>query len=207
MAITADMVKQLREATGAAVLDCKKALDQFGGDMEKAKAFLAEKGLATVQKKAGRAAREGVIETYAHPGGRVGVMVEVNCETDFVARNEKFLTFAHDVALHIAFHNPQYVDVADIPGDVVEAHRAEFLKEAKASGKPDNVVEKIVEGKLDKFFTEVCLLRQPFVKDDKMTINDLLSASIAEMKENMRIGRFARFELDNEAGDDGGDED
>jgi len=206
MAITAEMVKELREATGAAILDCKKALDQFGGDMDKAKVFLAEKGLATVQKKAGRAAREGVIETYAHPGGRIGVMVEVNCETDFVGRNEKFLAFAHDLALHIAFSNPQFVDVADIPADIVEAHRAEFMKEAKASGKPDNVVGKIVEGKLDKFYTEVCLLRQPFVKDDKLTINDLLSAAIAEMKENMRISRFARFELGSESGDDGGDE-
>jgi len=206
MAISADMVKALREATGAAVLDCKKALEQFEGDMEKAKAFLAEKGLATAAKKAERAAREGVIETYTHPGARVGVMVEVNCETDFVARNEKFKTFAHEVALHIAFASPAYVDVADIPAEVVDEQRKEFTKEAKATGKPENVVEKIVEGKLEKFYTEVCLLRQPFVKDDKLTVSDLMTAAIAETKENMRINRFARYELGSDSGGDGGDE-
>ncbi len=206
MAITADMVKELREATGAAVLDCKKALDQFNGDMDKAKAYLAEKGLATAQKKAGRIAREGVIETYTHTGGRVGVMVEVNCETDFVARNEKFQTFAHEVALHIAFANPAYVDAADVPAEVVEQQRTEFTQEAKAQGKPDNVVEKIVEGKLEKYYAEVCLLRQPFVKDDKLTVSDLLTAVIAEIKENIRISRFARYELGGASGDDGGAE-
>ena len=206
MAISADMVKALREATGAAVLDCKKALEQFDGDMDKAKAFLAEKGLATAAKKADRAAREGVIETYTHPGARVGVMVEVNCETDFVARNDKFKTFAHEVALHIAFASPAYVDVADIPAEVVEEQRKEFVKEAKATGKPDNVIEKIVEGKLEKYYADVCLLRQPFVKDDKLTVSDLMTQAISETKENMRISRFARFELGSDGGDDGGEE-
>jgi elongation factor Ts len=206
MAISADMVKALREATGAAVLDCKKALEQFEGDMEKAKAFLAEKGLATAAKKAERAAREGVIETYTHPGARVGVIVEVNCETDFVARNEKFKNFAHEVALHIAFASPAYVDVADIPAEVVEEQRKEFAKEAKATGKPDNVIEKIVEGKLEKFYADVCLLRQPFVKDDKVTVSDLMTAAIAETKENMRISRFARYELGSDGEDGGGEE-
>ncbi len=203
MAITADMVKTLREATGAAVLDCKKALDQFDGDMDKAKAYLAEKGLATAAKKADRVAREGLVETYTHPGGRVGVMVEVNCETDFVARNERFQTFAHEVALHIAFANPQYIDAPDVPADVVEAQRKEFTKEAKAAGKPANVVDKIVEGKLEKFYTEVCLLRQPFVKDDKTTVGELMTGMIAEIKENIRISRFARYELGAASGDGG----
>jgi elongation factor Ts len=200
------LVKQLRAATGAAVIDCKKALEEFQGDMDKAKAYLAEKGLATAQKKAGRQAREGLIETYTHPGGRVGVMVEVNCESDFVAKTDQFQTVAHDVALHIAFANPVYLDVADIPAEVVEEQRQEFTQEAKASGKPANVVEKIVSGKLEKYYTEVCLLRQPFVKDDKLTVSDLLAQAIAEIKENVKISRFARFELGGAAGDDGGGE-
>src|SRR5574341_1441257 len=202
--ITTDMVKELREATGAAVLDCKKALEQHGGDMEKAKAYLAEKGLATAQKKAGRVAREGKVETYTHTGGRVGVMVEVNCETDFVANTDQFQAFAHDVALHIAFANPRYVDVADIPAEVIEAEKKAYHAEAKASGKPDNVIERIVEGKLEKFYADTCLLRQPFVKDDGMTVNDLLVKTIAEVKENVRISRFARFELGGGNGTEGG---
>ncbi len=202
MAITAEMVKTLREATGAAVLDCKNALEQYDGDMEKAKAYLAEKGLVTAKKKAGREAREGVIETYTHPGGRVGVMVEVNCETDFVANTDRFQEFVHDIALHIAFANPLYRDVEDIPTEVMEAQRQAFLTEAKALGKPDPVVEKIVEGKLDKFSTEVCLLRQPFVKDDEITIGDLTTQAIAELKENIVISRFVRYELGRTADDE-----
>lgn len=206
MAISAEMVKQLREMTGAAVIDCKKALEEFQGDMEKAKAYLAEKGMATAQKKADRVAREGKIETYSHPGGRVGVMVEVNCESDFVAKTDQFQTVAHDIALHIAFANPQYLDVGDIPEDVLDAMRKEFRTEAKSSGKPENVIEKIVEGKLEKFYTETCLLRQPFVKDDKMTVNDLLVQAIAGIKENIKVSRFARFELGSSAEDGGGQE-
>jgi elongation factor Ts len=195
MAITAEMVKQLREETGAGMLDCKKALEEFNGDIEKAKAHLAEKGLATAQKKADRTARDGKVETYTHPGGRVGVMVEVNCETDFVAKTEQFQNLAHDLALHIAFSAPEYVRPEDVPAEVLEARRKEFFEEAKASGKPENVIEKIVEGKLEKYYTEVCLLKQAFVKDDKMTINDLLIKAIAEVKENVQVSRFARFEL------------
>lgn len=203
MTITADMVKKLREETGAAILDCKKALEEHKGDFDKAKAYLAEKGLATAQKKAGRQAREGKVETYSHPGGRVGVMVEVNCETDFVANTEKFQNFAHEVALHIAFASPLFLDVADVPVDAVNEQRKEFEKEAKASGKPDNVIEKIVEGKLDKYYAEVCLLRQPFVRDDKVLVGDLVNQAIADVKENVRISRFARFELGS-GGEDGG---
>jgi elongation factor Ts len=195
MAITTEMVKELREATGAAILDCKKALEEFQGDFDKAKAHLAEKGLATAAKKAGRVALEGLVETYTHPGGRIGVMVEVNCETDFVAKTDQFRSFAHEIALHIAFANPLYLDVADVPANVVSARRAEFNNEARASGKPDNVIEKITEGKLEKYYGEVCLMRQAFVKDDKVIIADLLTQTIAEVKENMRISRFARFEL------------
>lgn len=205
MAITAEMVKQLREATGAAVIDCKKALEEFQGDFDKAKAYLAEKGLATAQKKADRQAREGIIETYGHPGGRVGVMVEVNCESDFVAKTDQFQAVAHDIALHIAFANPLYVDVADVPAEVVEEQRKAFQLEARASGKPDNVIDRIVEGKLEKYYGEVCLLRQPFVKDDKVIVNDLLIQAIAQIKENIKISRFARFELGG-AGDGGGEE-
>lgn len=205
MAITAELVKQLREMSGAAVLDCKKALEEFEGDIQKAKAYLDEKGLATAAKKADRQAREGKIEVYSHPGGRVGVMVEVNCESDFVANTEQFQQVAHDIALHIAFANPLYVDVADIPSNVVEAQRKFFLDEAKNSGKPDNIVEKIADGKLQKYYDEVCLLRQPFVKDDKMVINDLLVQAIAQIKENIKISRFARFELGG-SGDGGGSE-
>lgn len=205
MAITTEMVKQLREASGAAIIDCKKALEEFDGDIEKAKAYLDEKGLATAAKKADRSAREGKVETYTHPGGRVGVMVEVNCESDFVANTDQFQQVAHDIALHIAFASPIYVDVADIPADVVEEQRKTFLAEAKATGKPDNVIEKIAEGKLQKFYDEVCLLRQPFVKDDKMVVNDLIVQAIAQIKENIKVARFARFELGG-SGDGGGSE-
>jgi elongation factor Ts len=201
------MVKELREATGAAVLDCKKALEEHQGDMEKAKAYLAEKGLAVAKKKAERIAREGKIETYTHPGGRVGVIVEVNCETDFVAKTEQFQTLAHDIALHIAFANPLYVDIADIPADVLEAQKKKFYEEGRAQGKPDNVIEKMVEGKLNKYFAEVCLMHQPFVKDDEITIGDLVMRAIAEIKENIRVSRFARYELGQTAPDSGGDED
>jgi elongation factor Ts len=189
------MVKELREATGAAVLDCKKALEEHDGDMERAKQYLADKGLATAKKKADRVALEGKVETYTHPGGRVGVMVEVNCETDFVANTQEFQAFAHDIALHIAFANPLYVDAADIPADVLEEQKKTFYSEAKAEGKPDNIIERIIEGRLNKFYAEVCLMRQPFVKDDEVTIADLVTQTIAELKENVRISRFARYEL------------
>jgi elongation factor Ts len=207
MAITADMVKALREETGAAILDCKKALEEYRGDFDKAKAYLAEKGLATVKKKAGRAAREGIVEAYQHPGGRVGVLVEVNCETDFVAKTDKFKQFAHDIALHIAFANPQFVDVSDIPGDILEARKQEFYREARALSKPDNEVEKAVEDALNQWLDEVCLMKQPFVKNEHLTINDLVNQAIGDLKENIRISRFARYELGGTGGDEDGGED
>lgn len=202
MEITAQMVKELREATGASVLDCKKALEEHDGDVEKAKESLAEKGLAAAAKKAGREASEGVVETYQHTGGRVGVMVEVNCETDFVAATDQFQELAHNLALHIAFSNPQYVDVEDVPEAVVQAEKALYEKEARDEGKPDDVIQRIVDGKLDKFYSEVCLMQQPFVKDDELTVGRLVTQAIAELKENIVIRRFARFEL----GEDDGDE-
>lgn len=195
MEISAALVKRLREATGAAVLDCKKALEAHNGDLEKAKAWLNEKGLAAAVKKAGRAAKEGRIEVYVHPGNRVAVMVEVNCETDFVAKTEAFQSFAHEVALHIAFANPKYLEVSDIPIEIVEAEKAKLRDRALAEGKPERVVEKIVEGQIDKYYQEVCLLRQPFIKDEKVTIGDLVKQTIAVIGENVVVRRFVRYEL------------
>ena len=195
MEITAQQVKQLREATGAGVLDCRKALQENGGDLDKAVQYLRERGLAAAAKKAGREARDGVVELYSHGGGRVGVMVEVNCETDFVARTEQFRTFAHDLALHIAASNPQYLDTADIPADVLENEKAIARARALQEGKPEKVVDRIVEGRMEKFHQEVCLMRQPFVRDEAVTISQLLTQTIAAIGENVIIRRFARWEL------------
>jgi len=193
--ISAQQVKELREATGAGVLECRKALQQTGGDFDKAVAILREKGLAAAAKKAGREAKDGVVELYSHGGGRVGVMVEVNCETDFVARTEQFRTFAHDLALHIAANSPTYLDVADVPAEVLESERSIARNRALAEGKPEKILDKIVEGRLEKFYQEACLLRQPFVKDESVTIADLLKQTIAAIGENVIIRRFARWQL------------
>jgi len=195
MEISATQVKELREATGAGVLECRKALEQNNGDYEKAVALLKEKGLAKAAKKAERAVKDGRVEVYAHPGNRVGVMLEVNCESDFVARTEDFKTLVHDLVLHIAFSNPAYIRPEDIPADALEAQRSKFRAEAAATGKPENVLDKIVQGKLDKYYDEVCLLRQPFVKDDKIKVGDLVSAGIAKIGENIVVRRFVRYEL------------
>jgi elongation factor Ts len=195
MEISAAQVKQLREATGAGILDCRKALTETNGDFDKAVAYLREKGLAAAAKKAGREAREGVIELYSHGGGRVGVMVEVNCETDFVARTEQFRTFAHDMALQIAAANPRYLELADVPAEVVESEKTIARNKAIQEGRPEKALDKIVEGRLEKFYQEACLLRQPFVKDESTTIADLLKQTIAAVGENIVIRRFARWEL------------
>jgi len=195
MEISATQVKELRESTGAGVLDCRKALQENNGDFDKAVAFLREKGLAAAAKKAGREAREGVIELYSHGGGRVGVMVEVNCETDFVARTEQFRVFAHDLALQVAAANPRYLDVADVPAEVVEGEKTIARNRALQEGKPEKVLDKIVEGRLEKFYQEVCLLQQPFVKDESLTITALLKQTVATIGENVIIRRFARWEL------------
>lgn len=195
MKITAAQIKQLREATGAGVLDCRTALQTNGGDPAKAAAWLREKGLAAAAKKAGREARDGVVEVYSHTGGRVGVMVEVNCETDFVARTEQFRNFAHDLALHIAASNPRWLDVQDVPTEAIEQAKADYRQRALAEGKSENALDTIVEGRLEAYFQENCLLRQPFVKDDHFTIADLLKQTVAALGENVVIRRFARFEL------------
>jgi elongation factor Ts len=195
MEITAQQVKELRETTGAGVLDCRKALQAYDGDVEKAAAYLREKGLAAAAKKEGREAKEGIVELYSHGGGRVGVMVEVNCETDFVARTDRFKTFAHDLALHIAASAPKYVDVTDIPAGVVEEKMAADRNQALQEGKPERVVDKIIAGRLEKFYQEICLVRQPFIKNEDLTVADLIKQTIAAIGENIIVRRFARWEL------------
>lgn len=194
MEITAKMVKELRERTGAGMLDCKKALNETNGDMEKAVDWLREKGLAAAAKKAGRAATEGIIHAYIH-GGRVGVLVEINCETDFVAKTDEFKEFAHEVALQIAAMKPQYVRKEEVPEDVLEHERNILRAQAKNEGKPEQIVEKMVAGRIEKYYKDVCLLEQPYVKDDKVTIGQLLNEKIAKIGENISIRRFVRYEV------------
>lgn len=195
MAITAAQVKELREKTGAGMMDCKKALQETDGDMEKATEFLRKKGLAAAEKKAGRIAAEGLVEAYIHAGGKIGVLVEVNCETDFVAKTDDFKTFVRDIAMHIAATNPTYVRREDVPEHVVAKERENLKEQALAEGKPEHIVEKMVEGRLDKYFQEVCLVDQPFVKDPDMTVEQLVKEKIAKIGENISIRRFSRFGL------------
>ena len=197
MAVSAADVKKLRQATGAAMLDCKNALEQNNGDFEKSLEWLKEKGLAKAAKKADRVTKDGRIEVYVHPGNRVAVMVEINCETDFVAKTEAFQSFTHDVALHIAMASPRYVDVADIPAADLEAAKDEFRNQAMAEGKPADIAEKVAEGRLEKLYQEACLLRQPFIKDEDKLIGQMLKEAIASIGENMNIRRFVRYELGN----------
>jgi elongation factor Ts len=193
MTISAAQIKELREATGAGVLDCRKALESTGGDMEKAAVQLREKGLALAAKRADRAVSNGVVELYSHGEGRVGVMVELNCETDFVARTKEFRTFAHELALQVAASAPAYVRPEDIPAAVVEAERAKARDLAAQEGKPEKVVEKIIEGRLEKFYDERCLLRQVYIRDDQKKVSDLLQEAIASTGENIAVRRFARW--------------
>jgi elongation factor Ts len=195
MAISIDQIKQLREETGAGVLDCRKALETYDGDVDKAIQYLREKGLAKVAKRADREVREGMLELYSHGNGRVGVMVEVNCETDFVARSEYFRKFAHEVALQIAAGAPLYVKVEDIPAAVVEEEREKARSLAVAEGKPENVIQRIIDGKMEKFYKETCLLLQAYVRDDTITLEDLRNQKIAALGENVVIRRFARWEV------------
>jgi elongation factor Ts len=195
MAISAADVKKLREETGAGMLDCKTALETHGGNFEKATEWLKEKGLAKAAKKADRLTKEGRVEVYVHPGNRVAVLVEVNCETDFVAKTEAFQNFAHEVAIHIAMAAPRYVDAAEIPAAELEAAKTRLRDEALAEGKPAHVADKIVEGKLEKYYAESCLLRQPFVKDEDKTIGAMLKEAIVAIGENMAIRRFTRYQL------------
>ncbi len=195
MEITTEMIKELRAATNAGFLDCRKALTEAGGDFQKAVDWLREKGMSAAAKRADRVASQGVVELYSHGNGRVGVMVEVNCETDFVARAEAFRTFAHEVALQIAASAPQYVSEDQIPADVM-AHEAEIAKKrAVEEGKPEAVAAKIVEGRMNKFKDEVCLLRQVYIRDENTTIEQLLHQNVASLGESIVIRRFQRWEL------------
>jgi elongation factor Ts len=199
MVIGIEQIKQLREETGAGVLDCRKALETYNGDFEKAIEYLREKGLAKAAKRADREVLEGMVELYSHGNGRVGVMVEVNCETDFVARSESFRKFAHEVALQVAAGAPKYVRIEDIPAELVEQEREKARNLALAEGKPENVVERIVDGKMEKYYNENCLLRQTYVRDENITLEDLRNQHIAAIGENIVIRRFARWEVGEEA--------
>ena len=195
MAITTEQIKELREATGAGILECRKALEQAGGDYQKAVDHLREKGLAKAAKRADKQAKEGMLELYSHGNGRVGVMVEVNCETDFVARSEAFRAFAHELALQIAAAAPRYVKADDIPAEVLERERQIGRTRALEEGKPANMVDKIVEGRLEKFKDEVCLLRQPYIRDESVTIEKMLNQLVGSIGENIIIRRFQRWEV------------
>jgi elongation factor Ts len=195
MAATAAQVKELREKTGAGMMDCKGALDESGGDIDKAVEILRKKGLASAAKRAGRVAKDGMIGHYIHMGGKVGVLVEVNCETDFVARTPDFQTLAKEIAMHIAAASPLVVRREDVPAGLVEKEREIYRAQFAGSGKPANVIDKIVEGKLDSYYAQVCLMEQPSVRDPNVTIKQMVAATTAKTGENVTITRFARFKL------------
>ncbi|MCS6953651.1 MAG: translation elongation factor Ts [Bryobacterales bacterium] len=193
--ITAQLVKQLRERTGAGILECKKALEQTGGDMEEAVVVLRKWGLASAAKKASRSTKQGLIGSYIHAGSQIGVLVEVNCETDFVARTEEFRELVHDIAMQVAAADPKYIRREDVPPEVVEKEREIQRARVLAEGKPPHVADKIVEGRLAKFFEEVCLYDQPFIKDNSLTVGDLIKTKIAKIGENITVSRFVRFKV------------
>lgn len=193
--ITAALVKELRERTGAGMMDCKKALAATEGDMDKAIDFLREKGLAAAAKKAGRIAAEGLVESYIHGGGRIGVLVEVNCETDFVAKTDAFKSLVKDIAMHIAAANPSYLRREEVPAAELEHEKMVLSEQARNEGKPEKIIEKMVTGRIEKYYKEVCLLEQPFIKDPDKTISDLITESIAKIGENIAIRRFTRYQL------------
>ena len=195
MDITADAVKKLREKTGVGLMDCKEALKNSNGDMEKAVDFLREKGLAKLQKRMGRIASEGSVAAYIHTGGKVGAMVEINCETDFVAKTDQFQNFVKDVAMQITASNPLYVKREDIPAEHIEKEKTIYRNQALESGKPEKIVDKIAEGKLEKFYQEVCLVEQTFIKNPDMTIKDLLEELLVKTGEKIVINSFVRFQL------------
>jgi elongation factor Ts len=194
-AISAEMVKQLRAKTGAGIMDCKQALSDCDGDMEKAVDFLRKKGLATAQKRAGRETSEGTVQSYIHMGGKIGVLVEVNCESDFVAKTDDFLEFAKNIAMHIAAASPLGLTSEDISEEVVERERQIYRDQALEMGKPEKMLDKIVDGKINKFYKESCLMSQPYIRDPKLTVTDVLNDVIAKIGENIQISRFARFQI------------
>lgn len=195
------LVKELRERTGAGVVDCQKALTETGGDLEKAITFLREKGLAAAAKRSGRAAAQGTVGSYIHGGGKIGVLVEVNCETDFVARTDEFQRLVKDIAMQIAAANPRYVRRDEVPEAEKDKERAIYRTQTEQSGKPAAVIDRIVEGKLEKFFSEICLLEQPFIRDPSKTIEQLVKESVARTGENVVVRRFSRFQIGE--GDEG----
>jgi elongation factor Ts len=195
MEITADLVRKLREKTGVGLMDCKDALKQSNGDMEKAVEYLREKGLAKLQKRMGKVASEGLIASYIHTGAKIGTMVEVNCETDFVANTKEFQEFARDIAMQITASSPLYVKREDIPEDVRAKERSIYRKQALESGKPEKILDKIAEGKMEKFFQEVCLIEQPFIKNPDITVKGLLEDLVVKMGEKIMVNRFVRFQL------------
>jgi len=195
LVISSEMVKELRQATGAGVLDCKKALEASDGDFDKAVEYLREKGLAAAAKRAGRIASDGVIGVYVHHGSRIAAMVELNCETDFVARTEEFQALAHDLAMQVAATQPQYLTRKDLPPDVMEAEKQIYRAQMADQNKPEHILDRIVKGKLEKFYQDVCLLEQPFIKDEDSTVEDLIKSAIARIGENIILRRFVRYEI------------
>jgi elongation factor Ts len=195
MSVTAAMVKELREKTAAGMLDCKKALEEANGDLEKASDILREKGLAAASKKSGRIATEGAVESYIHAGGKIGVLVEVNCETDFVGKTEKFREFVRDIAMQVAAANPRYIRREEVPAEELEKEKEILRAQALNEGKPEKIVEKMVEGRISKFYEEYCLLEQSYIKDPDKTIDQLLNEKVSQIGENISIRRFVRFEL------------
>lgn len=193
--IDASMVKELRERTGAGMMDCKRALSEVNGDMEKAIEFLREKGLAAANKKAGRSTSEGVVEAYIHGGGRIGVMVEINCETDFVAKNSDFRSLARDIAMQIAAQNPLYVSRDEVPVAVIDKEKEILRAQALNEGKPEKIVDKMVEGRIEKYFAEVCLLEQPFIREGDVTVKEFVQSKIATLGENISVRRFTRYQM------------
>ena len=198
MSVSAALVKELRDKTGAGMMDCKNALSETSGDVEAAVVLLRKKGIADASRRAGRKTSEGLIGSYIHGGGKIGVLVEVNCESDFVARNEVFQQFVKDLCLQVCSESPRYVSIEDVPEEVLAAERDIYMDQARSSGKPEQVLDKIVEGKLRKFYETVCLLEQPFIREPKVKVKDLLKETIAKLGENMAISRFARFQVGEE---------
>ncbi len=195
MQITAQMVKELRETTGAPMMDCKQALAEVEGDQEKAIEVLRRKGLSAAAKKAGRATAEGLVTSYIHAGGKIGVLLEVNCETDFVARTDDFQELVKDIAMHIAAADPRYIRRQEVTDEMLEAERRIYREQAIEAGKPEQVIDRIVDGKMEKYFSETVLLEQPFVKDPDQTVGDLVASKVGKLGENIQVGRFARFKL------------
>ncbi|NMB46786.1 MAG: translation elongation factor Ts [Firmicutes bacterium] len=208
--VTAGMIKELRERTGAGIMDCKKALNETQGNVEDAIAYLREKGLAAAAKKAGRIAAEGIVDAYIHLGGRVGVLIEVNCETDFVAKTDAFKEFTRDMAMQVAASKPEYVSREEVPASVIQQEKEIYRAAALNEGKPERIVDRIVDGRLEKYFQETCLLEQPFIKDTDKTVQQLLQELISQLGENISVRRFARFErgegLEKRRQDDWADE-